>query len=183
VQSETSDAPSGAVHNATAVVTPPEKSPLIVGQLLLSLGVLLIGALILTGSFGIPDAAGYSTVGPREVPRLVGIGLIALGALLVWEVVRGGFRNHDEASEAALKTDWAAFAWVSAGLLLYGLTIERAGFVIASILLFVCTARSFNSRRWVSNTLISLVLAFGAFAIFNYGLGLNLPKGILRGVL
>lgn len=179
MQSESDNAAANVASSDAAGGTPK----IVIGQLLLSLGVLLIGALILTGSFGIPDAGGYSTVGPREVPRIVGIGLIVLGALLVWEVIRGGFRNHDEASEAALKTDWAAFAWVSAGLLLYGVAIERAGFIVASMLLFICTARSFGSKRWISNALISFVLAIAVFAMFNYGLGLNLPKGILRGVL
>jgi putative tricarboxylic transport membrane protein len=153
------------------------------GQLALSIGVIAIGLFFLIGSFQIPDAAGYSTVGPTLVPRAVGATLILLGALLVWEVIRGGFRNHDEAAEQALKMDWTAFAWVSAGLIIYGAIIESAGFIFASVALFVCTARAFNSRRWLTNASIALVLAFGIFAMFNYGLGLNLPKGFLKGVL
>ena len=156
---------------------------IITGQLALSIGVIALGLFFLVFSFQIPDAAGYSTVGPTQVPRAVGIGLILLGGLLIWEVMRGGYRNHDEAAEQALTTDWLAFAWVSAGLLLYGAAIEWAGFIPASIILFVCTARAFNSRRWLSNALISLMLAVGIFALFNYGLGLSLPKGLLKGIL
>ena len=153
------------------------------GQLALSLGVAAIGLFFLLGSFSIPDAAGYSTVGPAIMPRVVGIGLLIAAVFLCYEVFRGGFRNHDEAAERALKTDWAALAWISAGLILYGLLIERAGFIIASIVLFLCTARGFNSRRWASNALIALVLAALIFSMFTYGLGLNLPKGIFSGIL
>jgi len=156
---------------------------IITGQFALSVGVISLGLFFLIFSFQIPDAAGYSTVGPTQVPRAVGIGLIVLGCLLIWEVVRGGFRQHDEAAEQALKTDWLAFAWVSAGLLLYGMFIERAGFIPASIILFVCTARAFNSRRWLSNIAVSLVLAVTIFSLFNYGLGLSLPQGLLKGIL
>ncbi len=156
---------------------------IISGQLALSCGVLAFGLFFLIGSFQIPDAAGYSTVGPTHVPRAVGIGLLLIGGLLIWEVIRGGFRNHDEAAEQALTTDWLAFAWVSAGLLLYGMLIERAGFIPASVILFVCTARGFNSRRWLLNGLIAVVMAVGIFALFNYGLGLSLPKGLLKGIL
>ncbi len=131
----------------------------------------------------IPDAAGYSTVGPAVVPRVVGGALLVAAAFLVYEVLRGGFRNHDEAAERALLTDWAALAWISAGLIIYGLLIERAGFILASLVLFLCTARGFNNRRWGLNVLIALVLAIGIFSLFTYGLGLNLPKGILSGIL
>ena len=148
-----------------------------------SLGVAAIGVFFFAGSFYIPDAAGYSTVGPALIPRVVGGVLIFLGGFLVYEVLRGGFRNHDEASERALPMDWGAFAWVSGGLIIYGLLIERAGFIVSSVVLFVCVARSFGSRRWAVNAVVALVLAVAIFAAFNYGLGLNLPKGILEGVL
>lgn len=157
--------------------------PLHRGQLALALGVLAIGAFFLIGSYYLPDAAGYSTVGPSMVPRAVGAGLVLLGALLAVEVWRGGFRHHDESAEAARKSDWRALAWVSAGLLGYGLTIEQLGFVISSVWLFLMTARAFGSRRWLLNACIALVLAGAVFATFNYGLGLNLPKGILGGIL
>jgi putative tricarboxylic transport membrane protein len=153
------------------------------GQLALALGVCAVGLFFLLGSFQIPDAAGYSTVGPKLVPRWVGIVLLVLSGFLVFEVVRGGFKHHDEEAEQKLPTDWVAFAWISAGLIIYGLTIERLGFIIASVLLFVCTARGFYSKRWIQNTIVGLIMAGLIFAGFNYGLGLNLPKGILSGVL
>jgi putative tricarboxylic transport membrane protein len=153
------------------------------GQMAVALGVAAIGLFFFAGSFYIPDAAGYSTVGPALIPRVVGGVLIFLGGFLAYEVVRGGFRNHDEAAERALHMDWAAFAWVSGGLIAYGLLIERAGFIVSSVVLFVCVARSFGSRRWTVNTIVALVLAIAIFAAFNYGLGLNLPKGVLEGVL
>lgn len=154
------------------------------GQLILSCGVIALGAAVLGGAFQIPDAAGYSTVGPAAVPKAVGAALLLLGAFLVYEVVwLKGFRNHDEEAERALPMNWTAFAWISGGLILYGLTIEHLGFVPSSVLLFMATAAGFNSRRWLSNAIIALVLATAIFALFNYGLGLNLPKGFLKGVI
>jgi len=79
--------------------------------------------------------------------------------------------------------DWQAFGWVSAGIIVYGLLVERAGFLIASTLLFVAVARGFSSRRWLSNAAIGLAVAAFIFAVFNYGLGLQLPAGVLGGVL
>jgi putative tricarboxylic transport membrane protein len=160
------------------------EEPMPLGQLWLSIGVLAMGVAVLAGSYFIPDAGGYSTVGPALVPRAVGAVLILLGGFLVYEVLwLKGYRNHDEEGERALPMNWQAFAWVSAGIILYGVVIEHIGFVLASVVLYVCTAAGFGNRRWVINAITALILAAGIFALFNYGLGLNLPKGFLKGVL
>jgi putative tricarboxylic transport membrane protein len=107
------------------------------------------------------------------------VALLFLGAFLVYEVLwLKGFRNHDEEAERALPMNWPAFAWLSGGIIIYGLAIEKLGFVASSMLLFVATARAFGNRAWRKNVAISLLLAVLIFAMFNHGLGLNLPKGI-----
>ncbi len=145
----------------------------------MALGVAAIGALFFVGSFWLPGAGGYAQVGPAWVPRIVGLVLIVLSALLLREALRGGFHGVDEAAERALATDWRAFGWVSAGIIAYGLLVERGGFVVASTVLFVLVARGFGSRRRVSNALIGLVIAAAVFVLFNYGLQFPLPAGIL----
>ena len=153
------------------------------GQLAVALGVAALGIAILAGAWFIPDAAGYSTVGPAAIPRLVGVGLLIAAAALLWEVLRGGLRHHDEAAEQALPTDWAAFIWISVAILTYGLLIERAGFIVSSILLYVLTAVGFGSRRWLLNAGIGAVIAVVIYVAFQRGLGLSLPPGIFKGLL
>jgi putative tricarboxylic transport membrane protein len=55
--------------------------------------------------------------------------------------------------------------------------IGRAGFIIASTLLFVMIARGFGSRQPVRDAVIAVVLAAVVFFLFTLGLGLSLPKG------
>lgn len=153
------------------------------GQLAAAAGFVALGAFVLWGSFHLPTGGGYAQVGPGVVPRIVGAGLLILGALLVRETLSGGLRGVDEAEERALGMDWAAFIWITAGLITYGLLIERLGFVLTSTILFVMVARGFASRRWVLNAAVGLVLAAAVFALFNYGLGLTLPLGVLRPLL
>ena len=153
------------------------------GQVAVAAGVLAIGACVLGGSFFLPTGGGYAQVGPGVVPRIVGIGIVAIGIFLLAEAWRGGFRGVDEEAEAKLPMDWPAFAWVSGGILAYGLLIEHLGFIIASTALFVMVARGFSSRRWVLNAVTGLVLAAAVFATFNYGLGLTLPAGVLKPIL
>jgi putative tricarboxylic transport membrane protein len=153
------------------------------GQVAVSAGVLVLGALVLAGAWDLPAGGGYAQVGPGVVPRIVGGVLLLLGAMLLREALTGGFRGVDEEAEIHVPMDWKAFGWVSAGIIVYGLLVERAGFLIASTLLFVAVARGFSSRRWLSNAAIGLAVAAFIFAVFNYGLGLQLPAGVLRGVL
>jgi len=158
--------------------TPPPK-----GQIAVAAGYAAVGILVLVGAADLPAGGGYAQVGPGVVPRIVGAAILLLAALLMVEAFTGGFRGVDEEAEARLPMDWPAFAWVSAGIIAYGLLVERAGFLLASTLLFVAVARSFASRRWVTNTLVGAALASFIFAVFNYGLGLSLPAGPLKALL
>ncbi|MEO5692450.1 MAG: tripartite tricarboxylate transporter TctB family protein [Usitatibacter sp.] len=153
------------------------------GQVAVAAGVTAIGVLILGGSFFLPTGGGYAQVGPGVVPRAVGIVLLLLGVFLFREVFTGGFRGVDEEAELGLPMDWKAFAWLSGGIIAYGLLIEHLGFIFASTILFVMVARGFNSRRWLLNAVTGLILASAVFAMFNYGLNLTLPAGVLKGVL
>jgi putative tricarboxylic transport membrane protein len=153
------------------------------GQIAVSVGVLILGALVLAGAWELPAGGGYAQVGPGVVPRIVGAGMLLLGAMLLREALTGGFRGVDEEAEIHLPMDWAAFAWVTGGILVYGVLVERAGFLIASTLLFVAVARGFTSRRWLLNAAVGLLVAAFIFAVFNYALGLQLPAGVLKPVL
>ena len=150
------------------------------GQVALAAGVTTLGVLVLWGAFYLPAEGGYAQVGPGVVPRIVGVLIIALGLLLVREALTGGFRGVDEEAEAKLPMDWPSFGWVTAGIVGYGLLVEHTGFVIASTLLFVLVARGFSSRRWLLNVMTGVVLAAVVYAVFNYGLGLTLPAGVLK---
>ncbi len=153
------------------------------GQLAVAAGVVALGAFVVYESFHLPTGGGYAQVGPGVVPRIVGVAMLLIGAALVREALTGGFRGVDEAQERARGMSWPAFAWISGGIFAYGALIERLGFVVASVLLFVPVARGFGSRRWALNVAVGTVLAIAIFAIFNYGLGLTLPLGILRPLL
>jgi putative tricarboxylic transport membrane protein len=153
------------------------------GQFAVAAGITAIGVLVFAGSFYLPTGGGYAQVGPGVVPRVVGAIVMLLGAVLLAEALRGGFPGVDEEAEAKLPMDWAAFAWVSGGIVAYGVLIEWLGFVFSSTILFVMVARGFSSKRYALNVVTGLVLASLVFAMFNYGLGLTLPPGVLKAVL
>ena len=149
------------------------------GQLVVAAAVLILGILMAVGTLQFPEGTGYAKVGPRLMPAIVSGALIVLGIMLLKEAWFGGFKHVDEGAAAANPTEWKAFAWISGAMVLNGILMVPAGFVIAGIVMFMMAARGFGSKRWLKNGIIGAILAAITYAFFNYGLGLNLPAGLL----
>ena len=78
--------------------------------------------------------------------------------------------------------DWGAFAWVSGGLIIYGLLIRRAGFIVSSVVLFVCgiIAGSFRFAALGGQCRCRAGAGCRHLRRIQPRLGLNLPKGIWK---
>lgn len=152
------------------------------GELALSLGIVAFGIFLVFQTSGIEVSPGYARVGPRVFPWVVSFALIGIGLWLAREALVGLWTSEDSAATAPA-FDWRAFLLIGLGLLLHMGLIGRAGFVIASAALFVCVARAFGSRALLRDTAIALVLSLVVYVGFQYGLGLDLPAGVMAGLL
>ena len=153
------------------------RQPIHLGELFISVGLLVLGSYVIYDTQSIPDPQSASGVGPRLFPYIIGIGLTLCGAVLGWQAISGGWRNVPLDQEGHDRPDWVAFGIISAGIVLHMVVIGWAGFIIASTLLFVLVARGFGSRRSVRDAIIAVVLAIVVYFVFTYGLGLKLPAG------
>lgn len=151
-------------------------------ELAVALGVVALGLFLVVETMAVPDVVGYSRIGPRAYPWAISLALTAVGVWLVRDAWIGRRNRGDDPPEAA-DFDRGAFAFISLGLVLHMLLIERAGFVVASVALFVCVARAFGDRRLALGVALGLALAVAVYVGFDRGLGLNLPAGILEGIL
>ena len=61
--------------------------------------------------------------------------------------------------------------------------LRPAGFVPAGVVLFMNVTFAFGSRRFGRDAMIGFFLVLFAYIGFTYGLGLQLPPGILKGLL
>jgi putative tricarboxylic transport membrane protein len=147
------------------------------GEAVLGGAVLALGLFVAFETTGLRVPAGGG-VGPTLFPFLIAAGLVVIGVLLLYEAFRGHI-----AHEGGLELDWIGVGLVSAGLIAQLLLLERAGWVLATALLFVAAARAFGSRRLVADAAVGLVLAGLSFVVFTYGLDLSLPGGDLGALL
>lgn len=174
------DVPSAAVSGGREAVPrawAPGRARL-TGELLLALGVLGLAVFLLVGAFQIRVSPGYAHIGPRFFPFLVSAATGACGMVLLIQALRG--RPAQEQAEVQRPPiNWGAVLLMGTALLVQQLLIERAGFVVASTLLFWGMAQAFGSRRYLRDVVTGFVLALVAYLAFTYLLDLNLPAGWL----
>lgn len=153
------------------------------GEILLSLGVIALGIFYVLGTIAIPtSSSGYSRVSPADFPWGISIALIVIGVFLLREALSGKWVGEGALADAPAFTI-VPFLWISVGLILQIILMERAGFVIAATALFACTAYGFGARNWLFVLLIGLVICCATYLGFSYGLDVGLPPGPLGGVL
>jgi putative tricarboxylic transport membrane protein len=173
-------------ENRPETLTPRHPVTPNVGELLLALGAVAFGLLIIWQTTAIRVAPIYATVGPRTIPFIVGAGLVLTGLWLAVEALTGRTTvgtSESEDADPTLPTDWRTVGLLGLVLIAYLLLIERAGFVIASTVLFVGAASAMGSRRYVRDSVIGVLLALALYLQFSRGLGLNLPAGVLEGIV
>ncbi|MBE9375405.1 tripartite tricarboxylate transporter TctB family protein [Saccharopolyspora sp. HNM0983] len=149
------------------------------GELLVAAVIVGIGALSLVGAvvMDVPDTAGF--LGPRFFPALIGAALLALGLALAARELRGS----SAAEEPAGSPDWKPLGLVAATLVLHLLLLDVLGWILAGTALFWGISYALGSRSVLRDLAIALVVAAAVQLGFSAGLGLNLPGGVLLGVI
>lgn len=169
----------------TPLPTAPGRRPaLSLPDLLVALGVTLLGLIFLLGALQIPFGIN-AVVGPRVFPVIVSIGMTALGALLTVQALRGD--RADPGSEEDTDPDapvvLANPAIILGGFLLGTLLLQPLGFVIGTAIMYFSVAYAFGERRYGLMTFVALLVALITYVAFTKGLSLPLPAGIFKGLL
>lgn len=134
---------------------------LLTGVLFLALGAF---ALIYGSRYPLGTAA---RMGPGYYPLLASSGLILLGLVLV-------VRSFITMVEEVGAIDVRPLALVLAGTLAFGLLIDRAGFIIAGLVLVVAARLADRGFRALEVAVLAVCLVAVTLAIFRYGLGMPL---------
>ena len=146
--------------------------------LAIGLGLIAIASVIGFDTMQMQVPPSYARVGPQIFPYIVAIGLAVTGAHIAWKSYRGG----DEVIDEVEPTDWKSVGIIVAGLIAHMNLLKPLGFVPAGLVLFMSVAFAFGSRRYGRDALVGFLLVVFAYVGFTYGLGLQLPPGILKGL-
>ena len=155
-------------------------------ELLVPALLLVVGAAVLVDASGLEEGLGRSTsLGPKAIPYAIGAALI-LGALwLAVDVLRGGRGEQESGEDVDLSSgsDWTTLAMLLGAFLANVLLIERAGWPVSGAVLFFGCAYALGSRRVVRDLVLAFALSIGSWYLFVLGLDIDLPVGVLNGIL
>ncbi|WP_432510944.1 tripartite tricarboxylate transporter TctB family protein [Kineococcus sp. SYSU DK001] len=156
-------------------------SQLGVCALLLGLGAVVL-ADAATLSQGLVDEG---VVGPRPVPYVVAAGLVVTAVALAVDVLRGGRGQAEDGEDvdASAGTDWARLGALGLGFAANVLLLERLGWVVSAALFFGVTAKVLGGRSLLRAIAVGAVLSLATFYFFWVVLGIQLPPGLLDGIL
>lgn len=152
----------------------------------------LAAALGVAGVVVVVDAARIGAVtssndpvGPRAMPFLVGALLVVVAVLYAVDIARGGIGEAEAGEDVELGhgADWRTVAILAGAFALNAVLIEPLGWVISGALLFAMSAFALGNRHHVRGLAIGLALSLTTFYAFAIGLGVNLPAGVLQGIL
>lgn len=143
--------------------------------------VVLLGIVVLVGSFQIRVPETGIQVGPRVFPVMVSVILLVSGLMVLISVLRGRLSEPDgsEDIDPNAGTDWRTV------FLLVGIVaaqvplIPLIGWALSAAVLFTGIALVLGARRWWLTALIGLAMGFATQLIFGVALGLSLPVGSL----
>ena len=149
-------------------------------------------ALALLGVFVLFDASRIGAasssndpIGPKPVPIILGVLLIVVAVFYAIDVARGGVGEAEAGEDVDLTTriDTRTVAMLIGVFIANAVLIEPLGWVISGSLLFWGAAFALGNRHHVRGLVIGVALALVTFYAFAIGLGVNLPAGILQGIL
>ncbi len=137
---------------------------------------LFVGIGDIIGAFGLPLG---TPLDPRPgfFPLLAGVFLLCLSIIYL---VRAFLKRS--AGGQAFGAVWRPGLLI-AGLFIYALILDLAGYVIAMIVLSLAILRILETKAWWRLVTISLAASIGSYILFDRILGVTLPLGILKGIL
>ena len=105
-----------------------------------------------------------------------------LGILSLIVILRSSLGVQPDESQrlAFLPRGFLKTAIVMLSILLYGLLMERIGFLLATLMLFILVLGIVERKRWAFTIFSSLAVTAGAYLIFQIWLKTQLPHGILN---
>ena len=146
----------------------------------------VVGVLVIVDAARLQHIANSNDpIGPKPVPIVLGVLLLVVAVLYAVDVARGGTGAAEEGEDVDVTSpvDWRTVLLLIAAFVVNLVLIDPLGWVITGTVLFWGSAFALGSRHHIRNLVIAVALALITFYAFAIGLGVNLPAGVLQGIL
>lgn len=125
------------------------------------------------------------TVSPKLFPYLISGYVMVQSLVLIVRIIMGDVAEPEsmDGIEGSDKTDFKTFGLVLGSLLAFVLLIERAGFIIAAAVTFFGITVAFDNKKPGRAAIIGTIFVTTIYLLFTHFLRVQLPAGILKGIL
>jgi len=109
-----------------------------------------------------------------------GVVLGGLSVVILFQSLRPGpGASKEEEGSVFQNVHWIKIVSVIFSIILYGLLLEKLGFLLSTVLLIVFLLRSIEAKKWYVVLLVSITSAFFSYVLFELLLQSRLPTGFL----
>ncbi len=136
----------------------------------------VVGIVVIIQSRGLKYMAEYGP-GPGFLPRWLGVGVIILGLVLLAQVTFGR-KERETLSLPSKYAAWQMFL-VMFGFFAFVFLGEKVGFLLCIGLLFLFLLVVVERKGWKFSLTIAVINSLFFWGIFELGLHLRLPAGLL----
>ncbi|HEY3310761.1 MAG TPA: tripartite tricarboxylate transporter TctB family protein [Anaerolineales bacterium] len=156
-------------------------------QKIASLAFTALAAAYLLGAFLIKEPPLRQQLGPEAFPMAIGFLMLFLALLYVRQEFSRQPAKEDEERAAIIgaeeklsgSVDYKTIMIMLGLMLVYGLSFERLGYPLATLLMFLAGIYVLERKHWKRDLVIALIASFGLYFLFRYVLRVNLPIGVL----
>jgi putative tricarboxylic transport membrane protein len=99
-------------------------------------------------------------------------------AFLSLAILTLSLRGVIEERQTRVEANWPKLFLVLVALVLYGLLLERLGFVVTTFMLLIFLLKIGDQTRWPAVLTVAAVASLSNFVLFDLWLRIKLPKGI-----
>ena len=155
------------------------------GEWVIAVVLLGLGVVVLRDGLSQPESRSASGVGAGFLPEIVGVLVMALAVALMGQLARGHYGSPDEGEgDIDIRTThWLPVAGCVAAVVFFIAAVETLGYPVTAAVSFWITACSMGARKHLRNAAISILLVLAIYLLFTKLLGIDLPAGVLEGVL
>lgn len=153
-----------------------------------SLAFTALAVAYIIGAFLIKEPPLRQQMGPEAFPLAIGALMLLLSLLYVRQQFQKLPVQEDEERAAIIGADEKLSSYVdykTIGIMLvlmlaYGLSFEKLGYPLATLLMFMAGIFVLERKHWKRDLVIALIASFGIYFLFRYVLRVNLPIGVLK---
>ena len=142
----------------------------------LSLVLMILAVAYLIMAFNLPEYA-FVPVDADLIPKLLGFCLLILSICFFF--TKDVDTEEQKSKRVIKKKEAGMLLGVMALVLLYITVLEVVGFVIMTAVFIIVCTRFLGYKNWIATIMTAVIFSGSAYALFNYGLAIRLPAGIL----